>query len=83
MTRLAEILPIWQYFKSLSIFECLFTIEQNFEPTLAKVLCDIENRFMAVKLASHLVTLIGTSPITPNTHKLYLRKMLPTEMLLP
>ena len=39
VTKLCEILPLWQKFKSLwQIFEGLFLIWQNVEPTLANLL---------------------------------------------
>ena len=44
VTRFGEISPLWQYFKSLGQF-CtgLFRVKQNFEPTLANLLCSLAN----------------------------------------
>ena len=40
VTRLGEILQLWQNFlRPLTIFECLFSIWQKFDPTWANLLC--------------------------------------------
>ena len=63
MTRLGEISPLWQ---NLKVFEqlkkALFTIWQNFEPTLSNILCFWANLHSykwpnIEKHSSHLVTL--------------------------
>ena len=66
VTRLSEISPLWQNFEVFGqLLKALFTILQNFEPTLANNLCFWANLFSCKwpnieKYSSHLVTLVGT-----------------------
>ena len=65
VTRFGEMLPLWQKFTSLwQIFDCLFLIWQNAEPTFANLwhywaifhCCKWPN---IEKQSNHLVTLVG------------------------
>ena len=44
VTRFGEIPPLWQNFKTLGqFFECLVSVGQNFETTLAHILFSLAN----------------------------------------